>query len=205
MCSSDTTDRLARDLAVPGRCRGAALARWAELCRARFGDAALVRVRDRLRAAGRDLPDAAGRDLPDAPPKDAWYPVGVQLVLTAAIIDECLGGDEGALAPIVIEDVQAGLPRVAAIFLRTAGPGPVLARARQLHAHLYDIGHVDATTRSGGATVHYEGAALFVHPIWRLLQRCAYRGLVQLAGRELLSLDEATPSDAGWRVDLVWR
>ena len=32
----------------------------------------------------------------------------------------------------VIEDVQAGLPRVAAIFLRTAGPGPVLARARQL-------------------------------------------------------------------------
>lgn len=200
MCSSDTTDPVrdpARDLAVPGRCRGAALARWAELCRARFGDAALARVRDRL--------GEAGRDLPDAPPNDAWYPVGVQLVLTAAIIDECLGGDEVALAPIVIEDVKAGLPRVAAMFLRTAGPGPVLARARQLHAHLYDVGRVDATTRSGAATVQYEGAALFGHPIWRLLQRCAFRGLVQLSGRELLSLDEATPSDVGWRVEIAWR
>jgi hypothetical protein len=200
MCSSATTDPVrdpARDLAVPGRCCGAALARWAELCRARFGDAALGRVRDRL--------SAVGRDLPDAPPKDAWYPVGVQLVLTAAILDECLGGDADALARIVIEDVKAGLPRVAAVFLRTAGPGPVLARARQLHAHLYDVGRVEATTRSGGATVHYGGAALFVHPIWRLLQRCAFRGLVQLSGRELVSLEEATPSDAGWRVDLVWR
>ena len=69
-----------RTLALPGRCRGSVLARWAENLARRFGPRAVDRVR-----AG--LPEWE-QDLPDDPSEEHWFPVGLQLRLTELVIDE---------------------------------------------------------------------------------------------------------------------
>lgn len=197
MFSSAITDASQARSLLAGRCRGVALSRWAASCRTHFGELALARVRTRVAAQGWAVPDE--------PSHDAWFPVGVQLALTDAILDECLDGDAAALEPIVVADVRATLPKAAALLLRAAGPGSVLARAPRIHAHVYDVGRADAEVRRRAATVCYRGAALFVQPTWRVLQRCAMRGLVQVCGRSVVALDEVDLGDDGWRVELTWR
>jgi hypothetical protein len=203
MCSSATTELAARPrwepshtLALPGRCRGSVLAHWEEHARRRFGGAAVARVR-----AG--LPSWA-RDLPSHPPGDAWFPVGLQLRLTELIVDECLDGDMLRLEPALHEDVRRTLPRGTAMLMRALGPGRILARAEQIHPQLYDVGRARARSETGGASIRCEGAQLFGHPSFVLLQMFAQRGLVELTGRRVHSLRASCPSDDALAIELRW-
>lgn len=206
MCSSDTTElaRLAartrwepeRTLALPGRCRGSVLAHWADNVRRRFGVAALARVR-----AG--LP-AWARDLPDEPPRDIWFPVGLQLHLTELVVDTCLDGDMLRLEAPLHEDIRRTLPRGTAMLVRALGPGRILARAEQIHPQLYDVGHARVRSETLGASVRCHGAALFGHPSFALLQAFAHRGLVELSGRRVHSLRASCPSDDALSIELRW-
>ena len=186
----------ARTLALPGRCRGSVIARWAENTRRHFGDAAVERLR-----AG--LP-AWARDLPDEPPEDAWFPVGIQLRLTELVIDELLGGEAARLEPLLCEDVARGVSRATGLFLRTVGPAPVLGRAKQIHPSLYDVGTVHARLTPGRASLHCADAALFGHPTWSLLQLFAHRGFVELTGRRVAHLGLTTLGHDAARIDVAW-
>lgn len=186
-----------RTLALPGRCRGTVMARWAENCARHFGAAAVERLRD-------GLPEWA-RDLPDEPPEDAWFPVGVQLRLTELVIDELLGGDALGLEALLADDVQRGVSRAIALFLRTVGPAPVLGRAKQIHPSLYDVGRVSAELGTGRALVRCEDALLFGHPTWSLLQMFAHRGFVELTGRKVVHLGITTVGDDAARIDIAWK
>ncbi len=183
-----------RDL--PGRCRGTVLARWGELCRRNFGDAALAKIRAGL--------EAWVPGLPECPTDDAWFPIGVQVELTDAVIDECLAGDPRPLEEMLRDDVRANIGRASALFLRSIGPGPVLARARQLHAHLYDVGQASAVVRDGTAVLVSAGTPLFAHPTWQLLQLFAHRGFLALTGRELRYFHASVPASDSFRVEIAW-
>jgi hypothetical protein len=185
-----------RTLALPGRCRGTVMAHWAENCSRHFGAKAVARLRD-------GLPEWA-QDLPDDPPEDCWFPVGLQLRLTELVIDELLGGDALALAPLLEQDVQRSVSRATGLFLRTVGPAPILGRAKQIHPSLYDIGKVTAEIVGTRATIRCEGAALFGHPTWSLLQLLAHRGFIALTGRRATQLGITTLSDCAARIDLAW-
>lgn len=185
-----------RTLALPGRCRGTVLARWADNCRKHFGDAAVKRVRE-------GLPEWAS-DLPGDPPDDAWFPVGLQLRITELVVDECLGGDMRRLESLLHEDIRSALPRATGLFIRTLGPGPILARAKQIHPHLYDVGSAYAETESGSAKIVCTGAELFGHPTFALLQMFAHRGFVDLTGRRVQSLRASMPSDDALTIELRW-
>lgn len=186
-----------RTLAVEGRCRGVVLARWAENCRRHFGDPALRRLRE-------GLPRWA-HDLPDEPPEDAWFPVGLQLRLTELVIDELLGGDALALESLLRADVARTVGRTTSMFLRTVGPGPVLARAKQIHPTLYDTGRVVAEVGQGRAAIAHEDAAVFGHPTWALLQLFAHRGFVELTGRAVTRATATTTGEHATRIDIAWR
>ncbi len=185
-----------RTLALPGRCRGTVLARWEDNCRRHFGATAVQRVR-----AG--LPEWAS-DLPGDPPDDAWFPVGLQLRITELVVDECLGGDMLQLEALLHEDIRRSLPMATALFIKTLGPGPILARAKQIHPHLYDVGHAHAQTESKSAKIVCAGAELFGHPTFALLQMFAHRGFVELTGRRVQSLRALQPTDDALTVELRW-
>jgi hypothetical protein len=186
----------ARVVALPGRCRGSVLARWAGLVRRHFGDAAVRRVRAELG------PLAA--ELPDDPPDEDWFPVGVQIRLTDVFVREFLGGDPRLLQPLLAEDVKRQVGRAAGLFLRTVGPGPILGRARHIHPSLYDVGHADADVGSGHAIIDCTGAELFANPTWQILQLMAHAGFVELTGRKLISILASAPADDALRIDLRW-
>lgn len=186
----------ARVAAIPGRCRGSVLSRWAGLVRRHVGDFAVQRVRAGL--------GALAIDLPDDPPDDAWFPVAVQIRLTDVFVAEFLGGDARLLQPLLAEDVTSQVGRAAGLFLRTVGPGPILARAHHIHPSLYDVGRARADVDSGHAVIECTGAELFANPTWQLLQLMAHAGFVELTGRRILSLTAAMPADDALRVDLRW-
>jgi hypothetical protein len=186
-----------RTLGLEGRCRGVVLAKWAENCRRHFGEPALRRLRDAL--------PVWAHDLPDAPPEDAWFPVGLQLRLTELVIDELLGGDALALEDLLRADVARSVGRATAMFLRTVGPGPVLARSRQIHPTLYDVGRVVADVGPCRSTITHEDAALFGHPTWALLQLFAHRGFIELTGRTIVRATATTTGHHATRIDVVWR
>jgi hypothetical protein len=206
MCSSATTElaELAsrprwdplRTLALPGRCRGSVLAHWADNVRRRFGASALARVR-----AG--LPTWA-HDLPDDPPREAWFPVGLQLYLTELVVDECLGGDMLRLESPLHEDIRRSLPRGVALLMRTLGPSRILGGAEQIHPQLYDVGRAYARSESHRASIRCEGAKLFGHPSFVLLQVFAQRGFVELTGRRVHTLCTSCPSEDALAIDVRW-
>lgn len=165
---------LANVTALPGRCRGDALGRWGENLTRRFGRDAYSRVQRRV-----------------GPPFDAiapvltakdWVPVGAQLVLTEAIVDEFLGGDMRALYPLLLEDTRAGLGRVQLVLVKTLGAGRVLARGAAGFRDIYERGSAGAQIERGRARVTFRGSPLFAHPTWRLLQLFATRTVMELAG-----------------------
>lgn len=165
----------ARVEALPGRCRGKALAGWAAASRRRFGDIGVARLR---RAAG-----SLVEDLPEEPAADAWFPVGVQLRLTDALVDELLGGDEDALEEILRAEVEDKLGRLDRMLLRGLGPGVLLRRAESMHRQLYDVGHVRSLVEGSRATIVARGAQVFANPTWQRLQVIAHRLLVTSTGR----------------------
>lgn len=185
-----------RTLALPGRCRGTVLARWADNARRHFGSTAVARIRE-------ELPPWA-QDLPDDPPEEAWFPVGLQLRITEIVIDALLGGDALALEPLLRQDVRAGVSRATALFLRTVGPAPVLGRAKQIHPSLYDVGQVRAELVGSHATLRFGDALLFGHPTWALLQLFAHRGFVALTGRRVTQLGITVVGEDAARIELGW-
>ncbi len=160
--------------ALPGRCRGDALGGWGENLVRRFGPDALTRVRTRVGAPYSALSAVLTS-------KD-WVPVGAQLVLTEAIVDEYLGGDLRALYPLLVEDTRAGLGRVQLMLIRTLGAGRVLARAASGIRDIYERGTADAHVERRRVRVEMRGTPLFANPTWRLLQLFATRMLLELAG-----------------------
>jgi hypothetical protein len=186
----------ARVAALPGRCRGTVLARWAGLCRRHFGDAAVRRVRAEL--------GSLAADLPDDPPEDEWFPVAVQIRLTDVFVAEFLAGDPTLLQPLLAEDVRSQVGRAAALFLRAVGPGPIFARAHHIHPHLYDVGRAHADVGSGHAMIDCQGAELFTNPTWQILQLMAHAGFVELTGRRVLSIVASAPADDALRIDVRW-
>jgi hypothetical protein len=206
-CSEDTVvdiDALARRTpwsparvaALPGRCRGSVLARWAGLVRRHVGEFAVRRVRAGL--------GELGDDLPDDPPDDEWFPVAVQIRLTDVFVGEFLRGDPRLLQPLLADDVKSHVGRAAGLFLRTVGPGPILARAHHIHGALYDIGRAHAEVDGNHAVVECTGAELFTNPTWQILQLMAHAGFVELTGRRVVSITATTPTDDALRIDLRW-
>ena len=186
----------ARVAALPGRCRGSVLARWAGLVRRHFGDSAVRRVRAEVG------PLAA--ELPDDPPDEDWFPVGVQIRLADVFVREFLGGDPRLLQPLLAEDVTSQVGRAAGLFLRTVGPGPILGRARHIHPSLYDVGRAEADVGHGRAVIDCTGAELFANPTWQILQLMAHAGFVELTGRKVLSITGSSPADDALRIELRW-
>lgn len=188
---------LARELALPGRCRGALLRDWAAHVRRRAGDEAVVRLRA---ATGID----AAR-LPDAPKATDWYPIAYQVALTRAIVDHALGGDVLALEPLLADDTARAGDKLIALALRTLGPKRLLKRTAKAHGWLYDVGHADAAVDDGRARLDFVGAAHFANPTWRVLQLFALRGMLGGFGREIVSLCADVAGDDRFAVEVRWR
>lgn len=188
---------LARELAVPGRCRGALLRDWAAHVRRRAGDDAVTRLRT-----------ATGIDtalLPDAPKATEWYPIGYQIALTRAIVDHALGGDVLALEPLLADDTARAGDKILALALRTLGPKRLLKRTAKAHSWLYDVGHADAAVDDGAARIDFTGAIHFGDPTWRVLQLFAVRGMLAGFGREVTSLRADPSGDDRFAVEVRWR
>lgn len=165
---------LAKLTTLPGRCRGDALGGWGENLARRFGPGALTTVRSRV---GPPFDTIA----PVLTAKD-WVPVGAQLALTEAIVDEFLGGDLRALYPLLVEDTRAGLGRLQVLGVKALGAGRVLARGAAGFSDIYERGTADAQIERRRARVTFRGSPLFANPTWRLLQLFATRTVMELAG-----------------------
>jgi hypothetical protein len=165
---------LAKLTGLPGRCRGDALGRWGENLARRFGPDAHKRVQRRV---GPPFDATA----PVLTAKD-WVPVGAQLALTEAIVDEFLGGDMRALYPLLLEDTRAGLGRLQVLAVKALGAGRVLARGAAGFRDIYERGSAESQIERGRARITFRGSPLFAHPTWRLLQLFATRTVMELAG-----------------------
>src|SRR3569623_1466374 len=147
---------LDRTLALPGWCRGGALGRWGVGLTRRFGGGALARLRGRLPAEhARIAPGLTARDT---------VPAHAQLVLTEAIVDEFLGGDLGALAPLLIEDTRASIGRIQRAVVKTMGAHRALAHGARGFRDVYDRGSAAADTATGRSRVTFRGHELYAHP-----------------------------------------
>ena len=180
-----------RTRALTTRVRGILLRDWAAHVRTGFGEGALAAVRARA-----DVSPAA---LPDAPDLRAWYPARLQLRVTEAIIDECLGGDALALGELLRAVGPTTRDRALRWALTKVGPGPMLRGAARAHGRLYDQGAAVAKTRRGAAEVEVTGGPLFAHPTWRLLQLLAIRTMLRALGRaeKALTVEDVPASPAG--------
>lgn len=166
---------LARVQALPGRSRGDLLGSWGANVTKRFGSTALQRVQRRLPSPLDELPATLGaRD---------WLPVYAQLLVTEAIVDECLGGDMRALYPLLLEDTRAGVGRVRQMVLKTMGPARALELAPRTFRNVHERGSVDVELSGRTARLTFAGTPLFGHPTWRLLQLCATSTMLELSGR----------------------
>ena len=166
---------LAKVQALPGRSRGDLLGSWGTNVTKRFGSTALQRVQRRLPSPLDELPATLG-------PRD-WLPVYAQLLVTEAIVDECLGGDMRALYPLLVEDTRAGLGRVRQVVLKTMGPARALELAPRTFRNVHERGSVDVEVSGRTARLTFAGTPLFGHPTWRLLQLCATSLMLELSGR----------------------
>lgn len=158
---------------LAGRCRGDLLGPWGDNVARRFGAAGLARVRQRLPSPLDQLPPVlSARD---------WVPIGAQLVVTEAIVDELLAGDWLALLPLLIEDTRAGVGRVQLALLRTMGPGNAFKLTSRTFAKVYEQGAADAQVSGRTARLTFTGNPIFAHPRWRLMQLFAMRVMLDLA------------------------
>lgn len=161
-------------LTLVGTSRGDAIGPWGENLTRRFGPQAIARVRARLAAPHAQIaPALTAKDI---------LPVHAQLCLTEAIVDELLGGDLRALAPLITEDTRSGLGRLQLALLKTVGVHRAIAQGARQFRTIYDRGTADADTAKGRARVVFHGHRLFAHPTWRALQLMATATLLELAG-----------------------
>jgi hypothetical protein len=178
---------LARVQALPGRSRGDLLGSWGSNVSKRFGSTALQRVLRRLPFPLDSLPPQLGaRD---------WVPVYAQLLVTEAIVDECLGGELRALYPLLVEDTRAGLGRVHALVVKTIGPARAFKLAPRTFRDVHERGSADVEVVGHTARMTFAGTPLFGHPTWRLLQLYATNMMLELAGRRGTTIGESGSAD----------
>lgn len=187
----------ARLIALPGRCRGAAIGDWAGSCSRRWGPEAVLRLRQDL--------DLDAGTLADEPSKTDWFPIALWLRLTDAIVARHLGGDLLSLEPLVVEDARRAAGLTAKLVARQLGPARILAASSRIHGWLYDVGAVDAETSDNAATLRWTGAAVFGQPTWRALQVFALRGAVETAGGADVSLELLDCPEDGFALVARWQ
>lgn len=179
----------ARLAALPGRSRGDLLGPWGENLARRFGGEALARVRRRL-------PTGLSHIAPVLTAKD-WLPVSAQLALTEAIVDEFLGGDLRALAPLLVEDTRAGLGRVQLAALRALGAGRAFKLTTRTFSRVHERGAATVEVDGRSARLGFRGSPLFAQPTWRLLQLLATQTMLELAGTPGVATGEEAGEEAG--------
>lgn len=187
-----TADRVAL---FPGRSRGDLIGPWATNVARRFGDAAVARVRQRLAPPLDRIASVLGAD--------DWLPVSAQILLTEAIVDECLGGDLRRLQAPLVEDTRAGLGRMRLLALRALGPGRALALAQRDFSKVHERGTVEVELGPGRAHLVFRGTPLFTHPTWRLLQLYAMTTLLELTGAAGTASGEEIEAD-GFAAIATW-
>lgn len=186
-----------RVLALPGRCRGAALSRWADNCRRRWGKAAVAQIRAEL--------GEAGAELADDPPTRSWVPAALQVRVTDLIIDGFLDGDALALEALAVQDGRRTTGWAGMMVLRQLGPERIFASAPRIHRWILDVGVAGATAEQGGTRILWQGAALFENPTWRLLQAFAIRAAIAGTGRETLELRVGAPAAECFAIAVTWK
>lgn len=151
----------------------------------RYGVDAVDRVRRRL-------PAALTAISPVLTAKD-WLPVGTQVLVTEAIVDEFLAGEIAALYPLLVEDTRASLSRVHLLLARSLGAARAFKHATNHFGKVYDRGKAEIALAKRSARMTFSGHPLFEHPTWRQLQLFALRLFLDLAGTP----GEAAGEDAG--------
>lgn len=184
-------------LALPGRCRGSLVARWADGCRRRWGEEGVRAVREGL--------GPLSAALPDDPDPDSWIPVAAQILATDLVIDRLLGGDAAALEGLLHDDTVRARDKVVTWVVRTLGPATVFRGARRLHPHLYDAGAVEPEVSGSEATLRWTGSPLFGNPTFRVLQVLGNRILLRMMRREVLDLRGLDTGAAAFGLHLRWR
>jgi hypothetical protein len=121
---------------------GDLLGRWGDNVVRRFGPAALIKVRARLTPPLDQLAAVlTSRD---------WVPVHAQVAVTEAIVDELLGGDLGALYPLLVEDTRAGLGRLELAVVRGMGPARALKLGPRSFKKVDERGECEVASTDGG-------------------------------------------------------
>lgn len=184
-----------RTLALAGSVRGDTLGAWGDNLVARFGVDALARVRARVPATVAALPRALGdRDR---------VPVFAQLLLTEAIVDECLGGDILTLYTLLVADTRAGLGRIRLALLRTLGAAGALRLGPRTFRQVHERGDHTVQIEGRRADLAFHGNPLFGHPTWRVLQLFATQLVLELAGSpSVLAADG--PGDDAFHIRADW-
>ncbi len=179
---------LEQTLALEGRVRGDTLGAWGENLRTRFGAEAVARVRARLPSELASISPVLGdRDR---------VPVFAQLLVTEAIVDELLGGDMRALAPLLVEDTRAGLGRIRLAAMRVAGVGNLIRLGPKSFRDVHERGEHTASVSAGRAVMRFTQNRLFAHPTWRVLQVLATRVLFELVNARGEIVGEDAGNDA---------
>ena len=186
-----------RLLALPGRCRGAAIGDWAAACSRRWGPDAVRGLREAI--------DADAQTLADEPNKTDWLPIHVWLRLTDAIVARHLDGDLRRLEPMVVEDARKAAGLTAKLVARQLGPARILGASARIHGWLYDVGEVQAETGDNAATLRWSGAAVFGQPTWRALQVFALRGAIETAGGAGAAVELLPSEEDGFTLMARWR
>ena len=162
---------------LPGRVRGSLLREWDRGVRSRWGERAVQQVTADVRAAGLDVPDRIQ--------SGEWYPSGLQIAITEAMLGRFLGDDPSALERVLLEDVRERLGRARLTMARVLGPGRLVAHAPSLFSHAYDVGCLENVgsgigSSGAGTTLRHVGSPLFANPTWQHLQVAAWRTVFAL-------------------------
>lgn len=181
---------------IDGYCRGFLLRHWAENIRDRWGDSAVTKVREHL--------GDQSIHLPDVPMDTEWYPVSLQLQITDWIIEYRLDGDALALEELLREDSMRHDGAKLQSLVGKLGPQVILRLAKRIHSQFYNVGLATSHVGWGKATIQTMGSLLFHNPTWQLLHLFGLRGMMQLAGRDLVEIFATLPAQNAIDVHLRW-
>lgn len=181
---------------IDGQCRGFLLRHWADNIRHRWGESALSEVREYL--------GDTSAMIPHDPVDTAWYPVSLQLKITDWIITYPLHGDALALEALLHEDSMRHDGTRLRSLVSKMGPQLILRLAKRIHSQFYNVGLATSQVGWGNATIQTMGSLLFHNPTWQLLHLFGLRGMMNLAGRDVIEMFATLPSTNAIDVHLRW-